>query len=185
MVPLTELWLPILLSAVAVFLASSITHMVLRYHRSDYQQLPNESAVMEAMRNAGVSPGNYAIPHACDPKDMNSPEIAEKFKQGPVGMLNVIPNGAPNMSKYLIQWFVYCMVAGVLVAYVTGRTLGVGIEYLSVFRVAGTVAFLTYSGAAATNSIWMGQRWSTTAKHMFDGLIYGLLTGGVFGWLWP
>jgi len=33
MVPLTSLWAPILLSAVIVFVASSIMHMVLPFHR--------------------------------------------------------------------------------------------------------------------------------------------------------
>ena len=40
MVPLTDLWLPILLSAILVFVASSVMHMLLTYHRSDYRQTP-------------------------------------------------------------------------------------------------------------------------------------------------
>ncbi len=185
MVYLMDLWMPIVLSAVAVFMASSITHMVLTYHQRDYQKLPNESAVIEAMRNAGVGPGNYHFPHAADLKAAGTPEMIAKFSQGPVGLLNVTPSGPPAMGKSLGQWFAFCLVVGVMVAYLTGRTLGPGTEYLAVFRVAGTVAFLAFSGSEVTNSIWKGQRWATTARHLVDGLLYGLLAGGVFGWLWP
>ncbi len=185
MVYLMDLWMPVVVSAVAVFVASSVTHMVLTYHQHDYQQLPDESALMEAMRAAGLRPGNYFFPHATDMKAAGTPEMIARFTQGPVGMLNVTPSGPPAMGKPLGQWFVFCLVVGLVVAYLTGRSLGPGAEYLSVFQIAGTVAFLTFSASEVTNSIWKWQRWSTTARHLFDGLIFGLITGGVFGWLWP
>jgi len=97
----------------------------------------------------------------------------------------VFPNGAPNMTKYLTTWFLYTVVISFFVAYLTGRTLGPGTAYLAVFRVAGTVGFLSYGIAHAHASIWEGRAWSTTFKFLFDGLIYGCLTAGVFGWLWP
>jgi hypothetical protein len=184
MVYLSALWMPILVSAVIVFVASSILHMVLPLHRSDYQKLPNEEKLLEALRAAGVGPGNYHFPH-CTQKDMGSPEMQEKMRTGPVGMMNVLPSGPYNMGKYLGQWFVLCVVVGVFAAYLAGRTLTAGAPYLTVFRITGTVAFAAYGLSAVTDSIWKGQRWSTTAKHVFDGLIYSLLTGGTFGWLWP
>ncbi|HVO79218.1 MAG TPA: hypothetical protein VMT28_00725 [Terriglobales bacterium] len=185
MVPISALWLPILLSAVIVFVASSIMHMVLPYHKSDYRKLPEEDKVLDALRSAGVTPGPvYHFPH-CTHKDMKSPESVEKFKRGPVGLLTVIPSGAPAMGKYLGLWFVYCVVVGIFVAYLTGRTLSAGTNYLQVFRVAGTVGFLAYALAQVQDAIWKGQTWSVTFKHVFDGLIYGLLTAGTFGWLWP
>ncbi len=185
MVELTALWMPILLSAVIVFVASSILHMVLPFHRSDYQKLPNEDKIMDALRAAGVQPGNYHFPHCSSPAAMKDPTFVDKLKQGPVGLLNVIPSGPPNMGKYLVQWFVLCVVMGIFVAYLTGRTLAPGAHYLTVFRVAGTVAFLGFAGGQLSDSIWKGQRWSTTFKHVFDSLIYGLLIAGTFGWLWP
>ncbi|MGH9793196.1 MAG: hypothetical protein ACRD5G_00360 [Candidatus Acidiferrales bacterium] len=184
MVDLTALWLPILLSSVIVFVASSVLHMVIPYHRSDYQKLPDEEKLLEAMRNAGVAPGNYHFPH-CTHKEMKSPEVQEKIKRGPVGLLNVIPSGPPNMGKYLGQWFLLCLLIGVFVAYVAGRTLAPGTDYLAVFRIAGTVAFVAYAGGQLSDSIWKGQRWRVTAKHVVDSLIYALLIAGTFGWLWP
>jgi hypothetical protein len=185
MVYLTALWLPILISAVIVFIASSILHMLLTYHRSDYKKLPNEENLLEAMRKEGVSPGNYSFPCPASPKDMSSPEMIEKYKKGPVGIVHVLPSGPPVMAKHLTLWFIYCLVVGVFVAYLAGRTLGAGTDYLAVFRVSGTAAFLGYGIGNAVDSIWMGQSWSTSIKHVFDGLVYALLTAGVFGWLWP
>ena len=56
---------------------------------------------------------------------------------------------------------------------------------MSVFRIAGTVAFAGYTLALWQNVIWFSKSTTTTTKSTFDGLVYALLTGGVFGWLWP
>lgn len=185
MIPLTALWLPIVISAVVVFLASSVIHMVLPFHRKDYKQLPDEANLLASMRGYNIPPGDYFFPHARDLKEAGTAEMTEKFKQGPVGMMTVIPSGPPAMGKSLGTWFVFCLVVSVFVAYLTTRTLAAGTSYLAVFRIAATVAFMGYGMAQATESIWKGQAWSTTWKHILDGFVYGLLTGGVFGWLWP
>lgn len=184
MVSLAALWLPIVLSAVIVFIASSIMHVVLKYHQSDCHQLPEEDKVMGAIRAAGPKPGFYVFPY-CTHKDMKSPASMEKYKQGPVGFLTVMPSGPPAMPKYLIQWFVYCLLVGFFVAYLTAHTVAAGTDYLAVFRVAGTAAFMAYGLGMISNGIWKGQIWGATIKEVFDGLIYGLLTAGTFGWLWP
>jgi len=185
MVSLTALWLPILLSAVVVFLASSVLHMVLKYHLKDYRKLPDEEKLQTAMREAGLEPGNYAFPCPDEPKEWNSPEMVEKFKQGPVGFMNVKPSGPPAMGKYLMSWFAFCIVIGIFCAYVASITLGPGTEYMLVFRITSCVAFIAYGVSSVSESIWKAQQWSTTFRFVFDGLIYSLLTGGVFGWLWP
>jgi len=185
MVSLTALWLPMVLSAVFVFILSSVIHMALPYHKSDYRQLPDEGKILDAMRGAGVTPGpGYMFPwHTM--KDMKSPEAQEKFKRGPVGMLTIRAAGLPSMGSFLGQWFVYCLLISLFTAYLTGRTRAPGAEYLEVFRVAGTVAFLSYGAAQIQDSIWKGQTWGVTCKHVFDSLLYGLVTAGTFGWLWP
>lgn len=183
-VSLHTLWLPILLSAVIVFVASSILHMVLPYHRSDYKKLHDEDKVLAALRSAGAGRGLYMFPF-CSHNEMKSPEMQEKFKQGPVGTITVFPSGAMNMGKYLGEWFVYCVLVGIFTAYLTGRTLPSGTVYLAVFRVAGTVSFMAYGVGHIISGIWAGQPWSNVAKHVFDGLIYSLLLAGTFAWLWP
>ena len=185
MVPISALWLPILLSAVIVFVASSILHMVLPYHKSDYRKLPEEEKVVDALRAAGVTPGSaYHFPHTTH-KEMKSPEVVEKFKRGPIGLLTVIPSGAPAMGKYLGMWIVYCVVVSIVVAVVAGSTLSAGTRYLVVFHLTGLAAFLAYGVGQIQDSIWKGQTWGVTFKHVVDGLIYALLTAGTFGWLWP
>lgn len=183
MVPLISLWLPILGSAVAVFLASSIVWMVLPHHKSDWSKLSDEEGVRAALE--GVAPGEYTIPHAASSSDWKSEAWQEKAKTGPNAFISVIPSGLPNMGKNLGQWFVYCLIVSTCVAYVVSRTVAPGIAYLAVFRIAGTVAFLAYSMAHISGAIWMGHGWGRTIKDVIDGFVYGLLTGGVFGWLWP
>jgi hypothetical protein len=185
MVTLAGLWLPILVAAVIVFAVSSIIHMFLGYHRSDVSGLPAEAAVMDALRGFKIPPGDYVVPHAASPAIMKSPEYQEKLSKGPVIFMTVIPNGPITMGSSLAQWFGYCAVVGVFAAYVTGRVLPAGTGYLPVFRIAGTVAFAGYGLGLLQNSIWWKRSWTATGKSVFDALIYGMLTGGTFGWLWP
>jgi hypothetical protein len=184
MVTLAALWLPILLSAVIVFVASSIMHMVLPYHRSDYSQLPEEDKVLATLRSANLKRGLYVFPF-CTHKDMKSPALLEKQKQGPVGFLTIIPSGPPSLPKFLVQWFVFCLLIGFFVAYLAAHTVAFGAHYLAVFRVVGTTAFLAYGLGNLSNGIWKGQMWGNTIKEVVDGLVYALLTAGTFGWLWP
>lgn len=185
MVSLLDLWLAIVLWAVAVFMASSLLHMVLTYHRSDYKQLPNEAAISEVMRQQPPAPGAYMSPWLPSHKEMETPAAKEKFQRGPVFHMTVMPSGLPNMGKYLGMWFGFCLVMSVFVAYLASRTLAPGTEYLQVFRVAGTAAFLGYGASYLSDMIWKSQPVSNTMKAVFDGLIYALLTAGIFGWLWP
>ena len=185
MVPITSLWLPILVSAVMVFVASSIIHMVLPYHRNDLRKLAKEDEVLDALRRFNLPPGDYAVPHPGSPEDMKKPEFVEKRTKGPVVFMTVAPAGPPSMRTSLLLWFLSCAVVSVFAAYLTGRALGSGADYLAVFRFAGTSAFMGYSLALLQNSIWYRRNWGATLKSMFDGLVYGLLTAGTFGWLWP
>jgi hypothetical protein len=184
-VSLPHLWLPILLSAVIVFAASSIIHMVLPYHRKDFRKLPEEDHVMDALRKFSLPRGEYMFPHAEGPKDMKSPEFIDKMTKGPAGLLTVFSGDSRGMGKQLAGWFIYCLVVSVFAAYIAGRALHPGAEYLAAFRFAGCTAFVGYSLALWQNSVWYKRAWTTTLKSTFDGLMYGLLTGGVFGWLWP
>jgi hypothetical protein len=184
MVPLTALWLPIVLSSIIVFVASSIMHMLFPYHRGDYHQLPEEDKLLATLRGVGLQRGLYIFPYGTH-KELKSPAMIEKYKQGPVGMLTVFPSGPPAMPKFLGQWFAYTLIIGFFVAYLTGRTVAPGANYLVVFRVAGTAAFLAYGLGNLSNGIWKGQPWGMTLKGVIDGLVFGLLTAGTFGWLWP
>ncbi len=185
MTGIPELWLPIILSSAIVFIVSSLVHMVLPWHKNDYPKLPNEDKVMDAVRALSLPPGDYMIPRPMSREEMRSPEFAEKMKKGPVMVLTIWPSGSARMGKNLILWFLYSIVVGIFAAYVAGRALTSGAEYLWVFRFVGTTAFIAYTVALWQMSIWYNRSWSITIKTTFDGLIYALLTAGTFGWLWP
>jgi hypothetical protein len=185
MVPLSSLWLPILLSAILVFVASSIIHMVLPIHRNDLRRFDQEDAVLEALRRFRLAPGDYALPHAGSPAGMKEPAFLDKMNKGPVAFVTVAPPGPPDIGSALFRWFVYSVLVSVIAGYVASRAVGPGAPYLQVFRFAGTTAFCSYSLALPQNSIWWKRNWGMTLKTMADGLVYALLTAGTFGWLWP
>jgi hypothetical protein len=185
MVSIASLWLPILLSAVAVFIASSIIHMALPYHRSDYARLPAEDDVMEALRKFDIPAGEYLFPRPQNPKDMKSPVFLEKMKRGPVGLLTIRPSGPPSMGKNLAFWFLYCIVVGIFAAFISGRALPAGVGFRPVSHFAGVTAFAGYVLALWQGAIWYWRSGTTTLKSSFDGLIYAVLTAAIFGWLWP
>jgi len=185
MVSVLSLWLPILLSAVVVFVLSSVIHMLLGYHANDVLEVPDEPGVMDALRPFNIPPGNYAFPRPRDMKDMGTPEYRAKRERGPVAFLTVLPSGPVSMTRELVQWFIYTLVVGVFAAYIASRAAGAGAPYLEVFRFVGATAFIGYGLALWQQTIWSGVSWMTTLKSNIDALIYALFTAGVFGWLWP
>src|SRR5438132_10148478 len=68
MVSLLSLWLPILVSAVIVFLASSVIHMAPLWHKNDFPKAPREAELLAALRPLAIPPGDYFIPRARDRK---------------------------------------------------------------------------------------------------------------------
>ena len=184
MTTLSLLWLPIVLSAVAVFIASSVIHMMTPWHKTDFQKLPNEDRTREGLRALAIPPGDYMSPCPSSPEEMKSPEFAEKMKQGPRLVMTVMPNGPMSMGKPLGFWFIYCLVVSLFAGYVASIALPKGASYMSVFHLVSVPAFMAYSLALWPMSIWYQRSWTTTIKSTIDGLIYGLLTAGVFGWLW-
>ncbi len=185
MVSLTALWLPILLSAVIVFIASSVIHMASPWHKSDYPKLPNEEGLRAALRPLAHTPGDYMVPRPSSREELRDPAFLQKVNEGPNLVLTVMPAGPFSMGRNLVQWFLYCLVISLFAAYIASRALPPGTEYMQVFRFTGTTAFLGYSAALWQMSIWYRRALGTTVKATIDGLIYALLTGGTFGWLWP
>jgi hypothetical protein len=183
MVPIMSLLIPIVLSAVLVFIVSAIIHMFLGYHANDFVAVPDEEAVRNALRS--VPPGEYGVPYAGSMEAMKSAEYTEKMKAGPVVLMTVSPGAAPTMGRELTLWFVYCLVMSIFAAYIAGRALPAGADYLEVFRFAGASAFAGYVFAQWQSTIWYRRSAMTSLKNSFDGLIYALLTAGIFGWLWP
>ena len=180
-----ELWLPILLSAVFVFLASSVFHMVIPWHKGDYKKLPGEEKILAEVRCQSPQPGVYMFPNCSSMKEMSSPEMLAKFNQGPVGHMTILPSGPHNMGKSLLFWFLYCVLVGAIIALAAGPVLGRGANFKHVFHLTGLAAVLGYALIPIPESIWKGYPWGITAKFVFDGVVYGVVTGLTFAWLWP
>ena len=185
MVSVATLWAPILLSAVLVFVLSSVIHMLLGYHRSDFGAVARQNELLDALRAFNLPRGDYLLPRPGSSADARSPEFAAAVAKGPVVMMTVMPGGGMSMGRNLALWFAYTVIVGLFAAYVAGLALGPGAEYRPVFRITSTVAFVGYVLALWQDVIWYGHSGSTAGKSTFDGLVYALVTGGVFGWLWP
>lgn len=185
MVSIVDLWQPILLSAIIVFVVSWILNVFAPHHRGDYVQAPDEEAALAALRQLNLPAGDYYVPRAADMQSFRDPAFLARMKQGPVALLRIRPGRTPSMNRELLQWFVFLLVVGISAAYLAGRTLAAGSDYLTVFRVAGFVAFVAYGYGQAIESIWYARKWRSTLAALADALVYALLTGGVFGWLWP
>jgi len=185
MIPLVSLWVPVLLSAVVVFILSALIHMVLHYHDSDMRKLPDEDAVADALRSVDVRPGVYGLPHAGGMAERKSPEFIAKIEKGPLAIITLARGGTMAMGANLAQWFIYCIFVSICAAYIASRAVPPGAEYLTVFRFSGATAFFCYGVGTWQESIWFRRPLSTSVKNTIDALVFGLFTGGVFGWLWP
>lgn len=185
MTGLTALVLPIVLSAVFVFVVSSVIHMFTPWHKGEYPKLPNEDAFRSAVGPLKIPPGEYMYPRCDTMAEMKTPEFKAKIDAGPVGMITVRPNGEMGMGRQLTLWFVYALVVSVFAGYVGGRALGAGSDYLSVFRFVGATAFCGYVLALWQQHIWYWRSFRATFTASIDGFIYACVTAGTFGWLWP
>lgn len=180
-----SLWLPILVSTVAVFVLSAVLHMVFKYHNADYKKLPDEDAVGEVMRKHPAAPGLYVIPHCVDSKSMKDPAVIKKYETGPVAIIAVLRSGAPNLGKHLAQWFVLCLLVSFTAAYMARHALSAASDGLMVMRITGTVAFAAYGYGFFHDSIWHGVPWSNSIRGLIDAVIYAVVTGLVFRLMWP
>jgi hypothetical protein len=188
MVGIFALWLPILLAGVAVFLTSSVVHMVLPHHRKDFRKVPDEDGVMAALRQFNLPPGDYVTPNTeGDMAAMKTPEFQAKLDAGPLVVMTVMPKGTftASMAKTMGILFLFCVLVSFLVAYAAELALPAGADYMRVFRFTTTVAFGFYALGQWPRSIWYRSSWSTTLKSTADSFLYGLMTAGVLGWLWP
>jgi hypothetical protein len=184
MISVTALLLPTVLSAVLVFIVSSLIHMLTPWHANDFSRLPNEDAVLTALRPFSLTPGAYVAPRPSSMKEMGTPEFQAKVKLGPSIMLNVLP-GNTGMGVQLGLWFVYNLFVALFAGYVTSKALQPGADYKVVFKFVAAIAFAAQSIGLWQMSIWYRRSWAVTFKSTIDGLVYALLTAGTFGWLWP
>lgn len=185
MVGLPALWMPIVVSAVFVFITLMIIHMIPGWHQKDMAAVPGEDSVMEMLRGLDVRPGEYRFPYGNTTKEMEAPAFVEKMNTGPVGTMTIRPSGELPFGKMMGGWFVYSLVIGALVAFITGHTRAPGAQFIEVFCVSGAAAFCCYSVAHWQNWIWWGRSTRLTLTYTVDGFLFAIVTGATFAWLWP
>ena len=178
---LVSLWLPIVLSGVALFFASWLAWMVLPHHKSEWKGLADEDAVLRALKNANIPPGQYNFPHADCPKDMQSEAFQAKMQAGPRGTLTLWA-APPSMGVNMLCTLAFFVIANFVIAYLAGMVLPPATGFEKVFRFVGTAGILTYGTANILNGIWFGRK---MVADIIDGIAYGLITGAIFAWLWP
>lgn len=185
MIPIADFWFPILLATLLCFFAGALLHMAVPLHKRDWGGLPDEDAVMHALRVSGAAPGNYMFPHGGGPEAMKDPVYMAKFEAGPRGTMTIQTPGKFSMGPYLGKQFVFHLVVSIVIAYVVSRSLGTDVSYLRAFQVSGTVAMLAYIAGLVPEAIWYQQPRHYVVAKVVDGVVWGLLTAGSFAGFWP
>jgi hypothetical protein len=180
-----QLWLPILVSAVIVFVASALVWTMLPHHKSEWSGLSNEGAVQSAIKAGNPAPGMYHFPHPANEQERRSKAYMDKLAEGPTGYLTIIPRGPFNMGPMMVKALIFNLVVSFFAAYIAGHVLQPGAPYLVVFRVVGAIGFMAYAFASVPDSIWFGRPWKSWFLQAGDALFYALMMAGTFGWLWP
>lgn len=183
---LSDLWLPIVVSGIGVFIMSALIWTVLPNHKTEFSGVTTEDALMDALRSGASAPGRYVVPWMGGGGElMKTEEGRAKVAAGPIAYITVQERGLPNMGKMMGFSLVASIVISAFVGYLAWHTIVPGTDYLQVFRITGTATFMAYSLGYISESIWFARPWKSFAINAFDALLYSGITGGVFGWLWP
>jgi hypothetical protein len=177
---LAQLWLPIILSAVALFFASFLSWMVLQLHAKDWLKLEKEDEFLQHVRQYGIQRGSYMFPGCSSAAEMKSPEYAQKWEQGPTGIMTVY--GRVNMGKNLALTFLYFLVVCFVIAYLASIGIERGADFMTVFRFVSTAGLLAFLAAMVQHSIWFHNR---IVGHVIESVAYAAIIGAIFAALWP
>ncbi len=181
---LLPLWLPILLSAAAVWIVSTLFGMPFLHHKNDWIGLPDEDAFMDSIRKSGIKPGNYLFPDFRTREAMESEKVSMALKEGPVGHLSVW-HPPLTMGGKLAATFIVYLVVSTLIAYLASVALPKTAEFAKVFQVVGAAGILAYSFSFIPSAIWFGAYKRTIVASIIDGVVFGAITGAIFAWRWP
>jgi hypothetical protein len=179
---LAQLWLPIILSGVALFFASFLSWMVLGLHKPDWSKVPDEPALTKALIDCRLERGkSYMLPSCDDPARMKTKEFQDRLAAGPNGVFTIFPAGT-GMGMKLVLTFVYFLFTSLVLAYLGTIAFGPGEQFEELFRFFATAGLLTHLAAMVPQSIWFKNR---IVGHTIESVAYSLILGGIFAYFWP
>lgn len=181
---LMDLWLPIVLTAAACFIASSIMWMALPHHKASMKAIEDEGPLDRALEEMKLSPGGYYLPNCSDKAKMKSDEFKARWKNGPWAFVS-IPSGTPNFGFNLLMTLIEFLLIAFVIAYLASAALPAGAEYLKVFQIVGAAAVLAHVLGSIYHNFYQMKTMSHVVACAFDGLVYALLTAGIFAAFWP
>lgn len=181
---LATLWLPILLSSIAVFVGSFLAWVVIGHHTPDWSEIPDEGEVVDFIRAQGLRPGQYMFPMARTKEALADGSKQQRMTSGPWGTLNVWSRQV-NMSRNLLQTFAFYLVTSFFIGYLASLALDAGASFSKVSQVTGTAGILAYAFGHVPNAIWFGTHRRPMLMDVIDGVCFGLITGLTFATFWP
>ena len=176
---LINLWLPVLLTAIALFIASSVCWTVLPHHENDFEKADSEDELMSSIRQLNLKPGKYMFPFMKH-SEQSQQEMIDKYTAGPRGTL--VLWDMPNMGRNLGLTFVFFLLIAIVTAYIGWEALGADAGFLKVFQIIGALSVLVHCSSGQLNAIWFPRK---TSMDFVDGIAYGIITGLIFALLWP
>jgi hypothetical protein len=172
------------LGAIAMFLWSSLAHVVLPLAKTGIQEIPNEQLVLSAMQTSlGATPGLYFFPGiGLGPDATRQQENAamqqydQKLATNPSGLLIYHPPGAKALTPgQLVTEFITEFIEALLVVFLLAQTR------LATF--ASRVGFVTLAGitAAITTNLpywnWYGFPTNYTIAYMTIEIVGYVVVG--------
>jgi hypothetical protein len=180
-----ELAVPTLVAGGLVWIASAVSWMALPHHHGEYRALPDEAALREALRAQRLARGQYIFPHLPRWEEAETEAGREKFEQGPVGFLTIMPNRLPSISRHMLLTLLHYLIVSSGIAWAASLMLPPGAPYAAVFRPIAVMALLAHGAGVIPEAIWYGKPWGNTLRALLDAALFALLTAGAFAGLWP
>jgi len=180
---LTQLWLPIVVSAAAVWVASAVVWMALPHHKKDWKAMPDEAAFYRAFDTLKIPPGNYGFPECKNKAQRSDPEVKRRWEAGEMGLLSVW--GKVNMGRNMVVTFIVYLAISLFVGYIGKHGVKPNASFSEAFQVLGTAGVLAYAFGHIPQGVWFAQYPRAILMCVLDGIAYGLITGAIFAAMWP
>ncbi len=167
-----------IVGGIIMFVWSAFSHMVLPLGGMGLKPLPNESAVIPAMKEGIREPGLYMFPGLDMSKTPSAEEQAawtERYKAGPVGLLVYRPQGeAPMSLKQLGTELLSNILAALVGAFMLTFVVGSYGKRALFVALLGLVAWLSIN---VSHWNWYGFPTAFVVAEGIDQVVGWLLAG--------